>query len=109
MEKDTNEVLGTKSRKHFLQKTRDLKKAAMVMADGAMFYLLPGVENQHGIDYAIPQRVLTYDAASYDRQVRELHEDARKKYEAKGGSGGKFAWSFPEGQTLVPVITLVLY
>ncbi len=65
-------------------------------------YALWGIENQNGIDRAIPFRIMGYDFSTYDRQIGE--------FTAKNKTGNKAITQtlLPE-QKLTPVITLVLY
>ncbi len=70
---------------------------------GGRYRLIFDLEHQTGIDYTMPQRVMGYDYASYDSQIREIMEENR--------STGDLAYTkrIHPHQKLAPVLTLVLY
>lgn len=67
------------------------------------YRLLCGIENQTGIDNTMPQRVMGYDYAAYEEQVRKICSQNEK-------AGNKaYAKRIHDDQRLVPVVTAVLY
>lgn len=65
-------------------------------------YAILGVENQSGVDYTMPERVMGMDYASYEEEIRKLiHSNLNTGY--KAGSR-----RIKKGQRIAPVITLVL-
>lgn len=65
-------------------------------------YAILGVENQSGVDYTMPERVMGMDYASYEEELRKLkHTNLNAGY--KAGSR-----RIKKGQRIAPVITLVL-
>lgn len=80
---------------------RDVVK--MYYQDDVELVLL-GIENQEKIDYTAPVRILQYDGADYQKKVRRVEEENRKRLGLKTG----FPAFFPEDR-ITPVITLLLY
>ena len=70
---------------------------------GGRYRLIFDLEHQTGIDYTMPERVMGYDYASYDGQIREIMDENR--------STGNSAYTnrIHPHQKLAPVLTLVLY
>ena len=67
------------------------------------YRLICGIENQTDIDNTMPERVMGYDYAAYEEQIREVCEQNEK-----AGSPA-YAKRLHDGQKLAPVITAVLY
>ena len=61
----------------FVQKYRDLLKAAAVMMDGKAAYLILGVENESDVRYAEPVKNGLYDFLQYSS--RRLPDTVRQK------------------------------
>lgn len=82
------------------QGSRDVRKADKRHGH---FRLICGTENQEGIENTMPQRIMGYDFASYEEQIRHLISDNKKM--------GKPAFTkrIHDTQKLAPVITVVLY
>lgn len=80
---------------------RDVVK--MYYQDGMELVLL-GIENQEKIDYTAPVRIMQYDGADYQKKVRRVEEENRKRLGLKTG----FPAFFPDDR-ITPVITLLLY
>lgn len=80
---------------------RDVVK--MYYQDGMELVLL-GIENQEEIDYTAPVRILQYDGADYQKKVRRVEAENRKRLGFKTGLPA----FFPEDR-ITPVITLLLY
>ena len=80
---------------------RDVVK--MYQKDGVQLVLL-GIENQEQIDYSAPVRIMQFDGADYQNQVRRTEEENRKRLELKTGLPAFF-----REDRIVPVITLILY
>lgn len=70
---------------------------------GSRYRLICGLENQTGVDNTMPERVMMYDCADYEEQIRKIMDRNRKK---KNEAVTKRIHS---DQKLAPVITLVLY
>ncbi len=82
------------------QGNRDIRK--MNGKNGA-YRLICGLENQSGRDNTMPQRIMGYDFAAYEEQIKELIEENRK---AGNPAYGK---RIHDHQKLIPVVTAVLY
>ena len=64
-EKDTTEVLsvfGTDEKEIQFQRWRDILKQVVVKSYGDVYFMLVGLEHQSEIHYAMPVRVMIYDA-----------------------------------------------
>ena len=81
-EKDAAEVLSVlgKSGKEFqVQKARDLLKQVVVKSCGSAYIMLIGLEAQADIHYAMPVKVMIYDALNYGAQVKEIERTHRRE------------------------------
>lgn len=85
-----------------VQKNRDsIRKIVM-----GMQVILIGVEHQCEVHYAMPARVMMYDALHYDRQLGKLKRFHKRRRDLKGS---EFLSGFARTDKLVPVFTIVLY
>ena len=80
---------------------RDVVK--MYQKDGVQMVLL-AIENQEKVDYSAPVRILQFDSADYQNQVRRTEEENRKRMGLKTGLPAFF-----REDRILPVITLILY
>lgn len=71
-----------------------------------MHVMLVAIENQSGIHYAMPVRVLNAEGAAYAGQLKTKEKFHR---EQKDLSGDEFLSGFSRADKLLPFITLVLY
>ena len=87
-------------------KHRDLLKECIVREDDRYAYILLGLENQNYIDYAMPVRIMLYDAINYSNQVERQASINREE----GKTTRKdFLSGYLKEDRLKPVITLVVY
>ncbi len=70
-------------------------------------YAVLAVENQEGIHYAMPIRVMGYDYYTYNKQYREKKAEYKSKKEKL--KGNEFLSGIKKKDRFLPVITLVLY
>lgn len=70
-------------------------------------YAVLAVENQEGIHYAMPIRVMGYDYYTYNKQYREKKVEYKLKKEKL--KGNEFLSGIKKKDRFWPVITLVLY
>lgn len=109
-ERDTAEilsVLGTEGNEVQLQRTRDLLKQVVIKSCGNTYIMLIGIEAQADVHYAMPVKVMTYDALNYGAQVKEA---ARAHREAGDhGTGAEFLSGFHKNDRITPVITITVY
>lgn len=82
------------------QGNRDIRKADL---RNGHYRLICAVENQDGPDNTMPQRLMGYDYASYEEQIRTL-----KKENQKSGNPA-YTKQLHAGQKLAPVLNTVLY
>lgn len=92
-----------------VQKYRDILKQATVMTDNTAAYLILGIENQNTVHYAMPVRAALYDCLQYNGQVEEIAKEHRDKEEWKGKTKDEYVSGFYKTDSLIPVITLVIY
>ena len=68
-----------------------------------VYRLVCGIENQSGVDYTMPERVMGYDYAAYECQIKTImNSNKEKKHPA-------ITKRIHEDQKLAPVVTAVLY
>ena len=67
------------------------------------FRLICGIENQSKIDNTMPVRVMGYEYANYESQIKKIADENRQE-ERDAGAAGIF-----NGQKLQPVMTGILY
>lgn len=85
---------------------RDVVKVAKYSkVHGAQLAIL-GIENQDKIHYAMPLRVMEYDANNYRKQYKE---NAKKYRGKKGLTSDEFLSKMKRTDKFVPVITIVIY
>ncbi|MBD5547920.1 MAG: transposase [Lachnospiraceae bacterium] len=70
-------------------------------------FAIIGIENQEEIDYALPLRVLCYDAGEYEKQAVRIRKEVRRN--RKGLSSGEYLYGFRKDSRLFPTVTFVLY
>ena len=69
--------------------------------------LVAGIETQAEPDYAMPLRIMCYDAGTYGKRASGIRRETRKSPE--GLSPGEYLYGFRRESRLYPVITIVLY
>ena len=82
------------------ENNRDVRKADK---DQNVYRLICGIENQSDVDNTMPERVMGYDYAAYEMQIKELEEENRKC------DRPAYAKRIHDDQKLAPVITGVLH
>lgn len=103
-EKDTAKYMiisGEEKTELTVQKQRDVQKMYTAMTDGKLNYLLIGIENQQDIHYAMPARILMYDAIDYQMQIKAItarHAVAKDK-----------GINFWPDEKIVPCVNIVIY
>lgn len=108
VEKDVTE-LGlpfTEKGSQTIEKIRDLLKACTMKSANGVTYLIIGIENQTDIHYAMVVRNMVQDSLNYAAQVEALAQKHRKEKDLRGD---EFLSGFSKEDTLVPVVTIVLY
>ena len=107
-EKDPTEleIRFTEENKEIIQKVRDVLKQCVVKEDDKYTYLILEIENQSFVHYAIPVKIMIYDALNYGQQVSEktkIHRDM------KDIEGDEFLSGFAKSDKLKPIVTLIIY
>ena len=105
MDTDISDVSEIGEVKESIKGARDVIKIAKRYNE--VEYVLLAVENQEGIHYAMPIRVMGYDQYSYNKQYQE-----RKRYYKNNNialKGDEFISGIRKTDRFLPVITLVLY
>jgi hypothetical protein len=91
------------------QRTRDLIKLVKVMTNKQSAYMILAVENQSRIHYAMPVRAIMYDVMQYTKQVEEVVAGHVQSGNQIGLSSDEYLSRFRKGDTILPVVTLVIY
>lgn len=95
-------VKGEGRKKKTRQYSRD-KLRKVVLGMQCMFI---GIEHQSAVNYMMPLRVMGYDLASYERQVKALGRGHRRKKDLKGS---EYISGIASSDRLWPSLTVVLY
>ena len=90
------------------QMARDLLKLMTIMEDGEAIYVALGIENQSQIHYAMPVRIMFYDAAYYVSQVEKTSAKHRTDSD-KPETNAEILSGFYRTDKLIPVVTVVYY
>lgn len=94
----------------YIQKYRDLLKAACIMSDEKATYLIIGLENQAEVQYTMPVKDMLYDAEQYAKQISVISKKHRgSRRNEKKVSSGEFLSGFYKEDKLLPVITIVIF
>ena len=102
---DTSGLVEINDVKESVKGSRDVIKIAKKY--NGIEYALLAVENQEGVHYAMPVRVMGYDHYTYNKQYQY-----RKKYYKDNNiplTGDEFISGIRKNDKFVPVFTLVLY
>lgn len=70
-------------------------------------FAIIGIENQEEIDYALPLRIMCYDAGKYESQAAQIRRKVRRN--KKGLMAGEYLYGFQKDSHLLPTVTFVLY
>ena len=92
-------------RKKNLYTSKKYRDLARKVVCGTQF-LIVSVEDQSHVDYAMPIRVMGYDANRYEKQLMDRKQEHRGK---KDLIGSEFLSGISRDDRFLPVITLVLY
>ena len=106
---------------------RDVLKAYKYSKKSNVAFVILGIENQCYIDYAMPARVLMYDAINYNKQIRKIkniheeeNEELKKKekdltqeqsqsQDGKEKENSEFMSLIKKTDKIAPVYTIVIY
>ena len=105
LDTDASDVVEIGEVKESIKGARDVIKIAKKY--NGVEYVLLAIENQEGIHYAMPIRVMGYDHYSYNKQYND-----RKNYYKKNDiklKDDEFLSGIRKTDKFLPVITLVLY
>ena len=105
LDTDASDVVEIGEVKESIRGARDVIKIAKKY--NGVEYVLLAIENQGGIHYAMPIRVMGYDHYSYNKQ----YNDRKNYYKTNGISlkDDEFISGIRKTDKFLPVITLVLY
>ena len=92
-----------KGKKRVVQRYRDI----VMKAKTGEYYIVFPVENQMNVHYAMPVRMMLYDALAYAEQVKELE----RKHEKNGEKlkGAEFLSGMKKEDKLIPIVPIVVY
>ena len=110
---DTEEssVMENKEYSESVKESRDILKVSKQLVDSGVQFSILGIENQELVHYAMPMRVMLYDAFAYKKQ----YDSNAQKY---GGKGAKQKYGLTSAEYIsrmkredkfAPVITIVIY
>lgn len=103
---DNSTVIISDKSIHALKSDRDLLKIVKFCSRFGVKFALIGLGNQANIHYAMPIRVLEYDANTYYNQWSSLKKHYAKTKEL---SGDEYLSGMKQSDRFCPVITIVLY
>ena len=105
LDTDASDIVEIGEVKESIRGARDVIKIAKKY--NGVEYVLLAIENQEGIHYAMPIRVMGYDHYSYNKQ----YNDRKNYYKTNGISlkDDEFISGIRKTDKFLPVITLVLY
>ena len=107
-EMDTRVSLGRrKGGKRSRKRKRTLYRDLVRKTPFGINFAVIGIENQEEIDYALPLRIMCYDAGEYERQATVVQKTVRKLH--KGLTAGEYLYGFCKSSRLFPTVTFVLY
>lgn len=95
-------VFGKLRQRFLVQKFRDDVRKIIFNTNFAII----GLENQDHVHQGMPVRIMMSDAASYDKQLRQLRRHHRRKRDL---SGDEFISGFSRRDKVHPVITICIY
>lgn len=112
-ELDTREIDvpygGEDGAKQPVQRTRDVIKSVIAMADKKAAYLLLAIEAQSNIHYAMPVKNMVYDALQYAKQVERAIASHKESRDYKGTNRDEYLSGFMKSDQLLPIVTLIIY
>ncbi|MDO4289169.1 MAG: transposase, partial [Eubacterium sp.] len=85
-----------------IQKSRDVAK----LYNNEIELVILGLEHQHQVHYAMPARVMLYDALTYEGQYKEIAKEHRRQRDL---TPKEWLSQFSKTDKLIPVVTLVVY
>ncbi|MDO4289581.1 MAG: Rpn family recombination-promoting nuclease/putative transposase [Eubacterium sp.] len=85
-----------------IQKSRDVAK----LYNNEIELVILGLEHQHQVHYAMPARVMLYDALTYEGQYKEIAKEHRRQRDL---TPKEWLSQFSKTDKLMPVVTLVVY
>lgn len=96
-----------KTRRKGGRRTPPLYRDLLRKASFGVNFAIVGIENQEEIDYALPLRIMQYDAGTYEHQISKIRKSVRA--EGKKLSAGEYMYGFKKDNKLWPTVTFVLY
>ncbi|MDO4323038.1 MAG: Rpn family recombination-promoting nuclease/putative transposase [Lachnospiraceae bacterium] len=103
MDTDASAMLEMKDYSRTLVRIRDVVKKGMC----GVCFMIFGIEDQMKVHYAMPLRVLIYDALSYLKEYEKLVRENRS--ERRLSDSGEYLSGLQRTDRLHPVVTLVVY
>lgn len=105
LDSDVSHVLEHRDFVQNIKAARDVVKVSGYSRKYKAELAILGIENQEGIHYAMPLRVMEYDTYSYKKQY---DENAKKYPTAEGLTGEEFISRMKRTDKFTPVITIVI-
>lgn len=100
---DLSNIIELKTYRETLERSRDvIKKTAYGVA-----FVIMGIENQQNIHYAMPLRVMLYDALGYLKEYQEISRSNKKTSDTM--TAEEFLSALRKQDRLHPIISIVIY
>ncbi|MDE6202674.1 MAG: Rpn family recombination-promoting nuclease/putative transposase [Lachnospiraceae bacterium] len=105
-EMDTRGNFGMRFRRK-ISRRRTMYRDLLRKTPFGVNFAIVGIENQEETDYALPLRIMCYDAGEYERQAAMVRKEVRRN--RKGLTEGEYLYGFKKNSRLLPTVTFVLY
>lgn len=100
---DLSNIITLKAYRETLERSRDVIKKTAFGVD----FVIMGIENQQKVHYAMPLRVMLYDALGYLKEYQEISRSTKKSGNAM--TAEEFLSALRKKDRIHPIISLVIY
>ncbi len=100
---DLSNIIELKTYRETLERSRDVIKKTAYGVD----FVIMGIENQQNIHYAMPLRVMLYDALGYLKEYQEISRSNKKTSDTM--TAEEFLSALRKQDRLHPIISIVIY
>lgn len=100
---DLSNIIELKTYRETLERSRDVIKKTAYGVD----FVIMGTENQQNIHYAMPLRVMLYDALGYLKEYQEISRSNKKTSDTM--TAEEFLSALRKQDRLHPIISIVIY
>lgn len=103
MDTDLSNIIELKEYRETLQRSRDVIKKTAFGVD----FVIMGIESQQRVHYAMPLRVMLYDALGYLKEYQEISRSNKKAGDTM--TAEEFLSALRKKDRLHPIISIVIY